>query len=162
MAEQVIPYLSLTNCSPLAAEVKLGPERIGARTDDGLQILLHRYENFVAWDWSYYEIALEVYILFQRCVNLSQTLLQSKNNKEDGSEDVSEVTADSIHAGQIFAEMLRSVCHLEFFDHADVEVPASNSIERGLTIGIRDIHSPYFFPIISLCFPATLFTRIIA
>jgi hypothetical protein len=57
----VIPCLSFIDCSPLAAEVKLGPERIGARTDGGLQILLPRQENFVAWDRSYYEIALEVY-----------------------------------------------------------------------------------------------------
>lgn len=30
---------------------------------------------------------------------------------------------DSIHAGQVFAEMLGAVCHPEFFDHIDLEVP---------------------------------------
>ena len=35
---------------------------------------------------------------------------------------ISEVTMnDSIHSGQIFAEMLGSVCHPEFFDHTDTE-----------------------------------------
>lgn len=61
MTEQVIPYLSFNNYSSLAAEVKLGPERIGPRIDGGLQILLPRHKYFVAWDRSYYEIALEVY-----------------------------------------------------------------------------------------------------
>jgi hypothetical protein len=46
--------------SPLAAEFKIGPERIGARTDGGLQIFLPREDGLVAWDRSYYEIALEV------------------------------------------------------------------------------------------------------
>jgi len=56
-------YLSTiihVNSSPLAAEIKLGPERIGARTDGGLQICLPQNTNLVAWDRSYYEIALEV------------------------------------------------------------------------------------------------------
>lgn len=34
---------------------------------------------------------------------------------------VSEVTDNSIHAGQIFAEMLGAVCHPEFFDYTDLE-----------------------------------------
>lgn len=48
--------------SPLAAEIKLGHERIGARTDGGLQIFLPRkdLDSLVAWDRSYYEVALEV------------------------------------------------------------------------------------------------------
>lgn len=46
--------------SPLAAEIKLGPERIGVRTDGGLQIFLPCNDGLVAWDRSYYEIALEV------------------------------------------------------------------------------------------------------
>lgn len=48
--------------SPLAAEIKIGPERIGARTDGGLQIFIPRKDGLVAWDRSYYEIALEVNI----------------------------------------------------------------------------------------------------
>jgi hypothetical protein len=47
--------------SALAAEIKLGPERIGARTDGGLQILLPLEGNHIMWDRSYYEVALEVY-----------------------------------------------------------------------------------------------------
>jgi hypothetical protein len=30
---------------------------------------------------------------------------------------------DPIHAGQIFAEMLGAVCHPEFFNHTEIEVP---------------------------------------
>jgi hypothetical protein len=50
--------------SALAAEVKIGDERIGARTDGGLQIFLPREgsDSLVAWDRSYYEIAFEVNI----------------------------------------------------------------------------------------------------
>ena len=61
----------------LAAELKLGPRHIGARTDGGLQILLPQSDTptlsgiydedggdaeeiFVEWDRSYYEIGLEV------------------------------------------------------------------------------------------------------
>jgi hypothetical protein len=47
--------------SALAAEVKLGHERVSARTDGGLQIILHHDNQKLAWDRSYYEIALEVY-----------------------------------------------------------------------------------------------------
>ena len=32
-----------------------------------------------------------------------------------------EVTDNCIHLGQIFAEMLGTVCHPEFFDHTDLE-----------------------------------------
>jgi hypothetical protein len=51
-------------CSPLAAEIRIGDERIGARTDGGLQIFLPRKDSdsLVAWDRSYYEVALEVYM----------------------------------------------------------------------------------------------------
>jgi hypothetical protein len=43
------------------AEFKLGPQRIGAYTDGGLQIQLPLAEGrFVEWDRSYYEVALEV------------------------------------------------------------------------------------------------------
>ena len=95
--------------SPLAAEIKLGPQRIGARTDGGLQILLPQTESFVAWDRSYYEIALEAKRFF-------------KTESKDGIEHISEIKQDSIHSGQIFAEMLGAVNHPEFFDHSDVEV----------------------------------------
>jgi len=47
--------------SALAAEIKLGPERIGERTDGGLQIILPQDGDLIAWDRSYYEIALEVF-----------------------------------------------------------------------------------------------------
>jgi hypothetical protein len=47
--------------SALAAEIKIGPERIGARTDGGLQIFIPGRDGLVAWDRSYYEIALEVH-----------------------------------------------------------------------------------------------------
>ena len=61
MATQVVtlhsPFLI---SSALAAEIKLGSERIGARTDGGLQIFFPRDGNLVEWDRSYYEIALEV------------------------------------------------------------------------------------------------------
>ena len=52
--------VDILTCSPLAAEIKIGPERIGARTDGGLQIFHPRNDSLVAWDRSYYEIALEV------------------------------------------------------------------------------------------------------
>ena len=40
---------SFLTYSALAAEVKLGPERIGARTDGGLQIFLPHNGSLVAW-----------------------------------------------------------------------------------------------------------------
>lgn len=111
MACQVIPLLpQITNNSALAAEIKLGPERIGSRTDGGLQIFLPQNNNTsVAWDRSYYEVALEAKRFF-------------KSQTKNGVEHISEVTGDSIHSGQIFAEMLGAVCHPEFFEFSDVEV----------------------------------------
>jgi hypothetical protein len=52
----------ILTCSALAAEIKIGPERIGARTDGGLQIFIPREDSdsLVAWDRSYYEVAFEV------------------------------------------------------------------------------------------------------
>ena len=41
------------------AEIKLGVRRFGARTDGGLFISLPQQGQFIAWDRSYYEIALE-------------------------------------------------------------------------------------------------------
>lgn len=92
------------------AEIKLGDERIGARTDGGLQILNPQGSNFVAWDRSYYEIALE-----------AKRFFKTKKTKK-GGEQASEVRGNSIHAAQIFAEMLGAVCHPEFFDCVDMEV----------------------------------------
>jgi len=46
--------------SALAAEIKLGDERIGARTDGGLQIFLPSDGKSVQWNRSYYEIVVEV------------------------------------------------------------------------------------------------------
>jgi len=40
--------------------MKLGPQRIGAYTDGGFQIMLPQDGEVVEWDRSYYEIALEV------------------------------------------------------------------------------------------------------
>jgi hypothetical protein len=110
MAKQVAISVSFADRSPLAAEIKLGAERIGARTDGGLQILNPQGNNLVAWDRSYYEIALE-----------AKRFFKTKRTKS-GGERVSEVKGKSIHAGQIFAEMLGAVCHPEFFDCTDVEV----------------------------------------
>ena len=56
----IIIFTPFLICSALAVEVKLGPERIGARTDGGLQIFLPQNGSLVAWDRSYYEVALEV------------------------------------------------------------------------------------------------------
>jgi hypothetical protein len=75
-----------------------------------LQILNPQGNNLVAWDRSYYEIALE-----------AKRFFKTKRTKS-GGERVSEVKGKSIHAGQIFAEMLGAVCHPEFFDCTDVEV----------------------------------------
>ena len=118
---------SLTN-SPLAAEIKLGPERVGARTDGGLQIFLPRNDKTsIAWDRSYYEVALEAKRFF-------------KSQSKDGVEHISEVTGDSIHSGQIFAEMLGAVCHPEFFEHSDVEV---SSLCPMFLNGIDSRHTSY-------------------
>lgn len=90
--------------------MKIGPERIGARTDGGLQIFLPLTDGTsLAWDRSYYEIALEAKRFFKTQIN-------------DGLECISEVTSDSIHSGQIFAEMLGAVNHPEFFEYSDIEV----------------------------------------
>jgi hypothetical protein len=68
---------TFSNRSALAAEFKLGPERIGARTDGGLQIVLHRAPGeLIAWDRSYYEVALEVSLTFM--LTVGETLLQNK------------------------------------------------------------------------------------
>jgi hypothetical protein len=50
----------------MSAEIKLGNNRFGARTDGGLQISLQN-PSLITWERSYYEIALEVMILF--CLN---------------------------------------------------------------------------------------------
>ena len=72
MAKLVLSHLlDILTSSPLAAEIKLGPERIGARTDGGLQIFLPCNDSLIAWDRSYYEIALEVNIFI--IINLGQT-----------------------------------------------------------------------------------------
>src|SRR5271155_689161 len=73
--------ISLT-CSPLAAEIKLGPGRIGARTDGGLQIFLPQ-DSLVAWDRSYYEIALEV-STFQKQANFWQNGSSNQNATKMG------------------------------------------------------------------------------
>ena len=52
---------------------------------------------------------------------MAKRFLKSKRNK-DGTETFSEIDSDdSIHSGQIFAEMLGAVCHPEFFDHTSLE-----------------------------------------
>lgn len=43
---------------------------------------------------------------------------------------------NSIHSGQIFAEMLGAVCHPEFFNNTDVEVHLTSSTP----------HLPFIFP----------------
>ena len=44
------------------AEFKLAPLCIGAHTDGGLQIQLPQANgDFVEWDRSYYEVALEIF-----------------------------------------------------------------------------------------------------
>src|SRR5438046_270021 len=84
MAEQVffVVDASVLNTSALAAELKLGPQRIGARTDGGLQIFLPQDGNRVAWDRSYYEISLEVLtpFLHQELI-VGETLLQNKTEQ---------------------------------------------------------------------------------
>ena len=77
MAQQVPPLPFITDDSPLAAEIKLGAQRIGARTDGGLQIFLPQDTKFVAWDRSYYEIALEVFLILSKLI-LGKALLQIK------------------------------------------------------------------------------------
>jgi hypothetical protein len=61
----------------LVAEIKLGPRRIGARTDGGLFISLPQQGQFIAWDRSYYEIALEV-IPLQTLLIVGKTLGQGE------------------------------------------------------------------------------------
>ena len=71
--------------SALAAEIKLGAERVGARTDGGLQIFLHSGGNLVAWHRSYYEIALEVSLSVLIPTNLlilGETILQDQTKQE--------------------------------------------------------------------------------
>ena len=47
---------------------------------------------------------------------------------KDGGEEIIELLPEhSIHAGQIFAEMLGAVNHPEFFNHNDVEVSRASS-----------------------------------
>ena len=85
----------MVNNRYLAAEIKIGPRRISARTDGGLQILLRRQndkrsvvgvsdddddddddELFVEWDRSYYEVGLEVlYSITTLGLTVGQTVL---------------------------------------------------------------------------------------
>ena len=58
--------VSLLNISAFAMELKLGPQRIGAHIDGGLQIFLPQDDTRVAWDKSYYEISFEVTSPFSR------------------------------------------------------------------------------------------------
>ena len=66
------PVVGLLTRSPLAAEIKIGPERIGARADGGLQICLPRNDSLVAWDRSYSEITLDV--------NISTMIIKPRQN----------------------------------------------------------------------------------
>ena len=80
---RVIAYNGRRNLfSALVAEVKLGQTRIGSRTDGGLRIVLPRDDgDSVAWDRSYYEIALEVscqHITFAEI--LGQTICKNEIN----------------------------------------------------------------------------------
>jgi hypothetical protein len=91
----------------------------------------------VAWDRSYYEIALEVRLRLHPYLLKAKRFYKIKRNK-DGTENVTQIDDQehSIHAGQVFAEMLGAVCHPEFFDHTDQEVPTKR-------------HSPQFPSFIS-------------
>jgi hypothetical protein len=63
---QFVPFQLIS--SSMSAEIKLGNTRVGARTDGGLQISL-QHPSLITWVRSYYEIALEVHLLFflSRC-----------------------------------------------------------------------------------------------
>ena len=72
MGTQVFPIVSFQLISSsMSAEIKLGNNRFGARTDGGLQISL-QHPSLITWDRSYYEIALEVTILFCLDANCRQ------------------------------------------------------------------------------------------
>jgi hypothetical protein len=58
------PFCILLISRSLVAEIKLGVRRFGARTDGGLFFSLPQEGQFIAWDRSYYEIALEVECLW--------------------------------------------------------------------------------------------------
>ena len=77
----------------------------------------------LAWDRSYYEVAIEVRHVASLTNSKSKRFCKTKRNK-DGTETTLDIgnSEDSIYAGQIFAEMLGAACHPEFFDHTDVEV----------------------------------------
>ena len=63
----------------MSAEIKLGNNRFGARTDGGLQISL-QHPSLITWERSYYEIALEVTILFFVLVLMvGKTVFQSQD-----------------------------------------------------------------------------------
>jgi hypothetical protein len=68
-------------CSPLAAEIKIGKDRVGARTDGGLQIFLpiQDKDDLVAWDRSYYEVALEVNIFEISNANIRRNAFIKRN-----------------------------------------------------------------------------------
>jgi hypothetical protein len=69
-------YISLISRS-LVAEIKLGVRRFGARTDGGLFLSLPQEGQFIAWDRSYYEIALEVECLWMLLI-VGETLGQGE------------------------------------------------------------------------------------
>lgn len=111
----------------------------------------------------------------------AKRFFKTQPNKE-GGKDISEFGPDqTIHSGQIFAEMLGAACHPEFFDHGDVEVPRafpvsltshprtsspthphlrflhSFSLLYVLTItGIRDLYPIQLLPPLPLSFPCGL------
>lgn len=125
MATQVPPvfFRSILTCSALAAEVKLGPERIGARTDGGLQIFLRMAVWLLGIDPITKSHSRYLFTIITTIKSQAKRFFKTKREK-DGSEKVFEVDDpdDSIHAGQVFAEMLGAVCHPEFFDYCDLEV----------------------------------------
>lgn len=79
-------YGDYIDCRDVVADFKLGTKRVGVLTDGGLQILLPRDEDFVEWDRSYYEIALEVALpLFIHSTlysYLGKTLLWNPNQEK--------------------------------------------------------------------------------
>jgi hypothetical protein len=139
--------------SALAVKNKLGPERIGDRTDGGLKVLLPLDGNYIMWNRFYYEVALEVYP--PSFTNPGKALLQKTNQNKDGTATVNAISDpnDTIHAGQVFAEMLGAVCQAEFFQHTDIEVYPT----RPLTLGLSRSCSSCLVPTVSLSVSARVF-----
>ena len=76
------------------------------------------------WTRLYFALPLEVSHPRSQAYNQAKRFYREEKTKEDEITDLNH----PVFAGQIFAEMLGAICHPEFYEYTNQEVPASRPI----------------------------------